>query len=174
MWCLFNLFIMLKFGQRVNVGPCNWIFSATVRKMINSQTEPDGYCVKPAFPTWDLLGFIYLCFVSSAAAKKAASSHPESSGEKVLKEDVNGEVEEEPNGKAKDGQEVASGSKPRVCRRAEASEASGPGELKALDRDRWRCYCGTGTMLGLYLCVMKTLIYVLFWEILLLCDKWRV
>lgn len=86
-----------------------------------------------------------LCFVSSAAAKKAASSHPESSGEKVLKEGVNGEVEEGANGKAKGGQEVASGSKPRVYRRAEASEASGPGERKALDRDRQRCYCGTGT-----------------------------
>lgn len=113
---------------------------------------------------------LHLCFVSSAAAKKAASSHPESSGEKVLKEGVNGEVEEEPNGKAKDGQEVASGSKPRVCRRAEAGEASGPGELTAFDRDRRRCLCRTGTVasvgqglvLVLSVRVMKTLIYILF------------
>lgn len=54
-------------------------------------------------------------------------------------------MEEGPNGKAKDGQEVASGSKLRVCRRAEASEASGPGELKASDMDRQHCYCRTGT-----------------------------
>lgn len=68
-------------------------------------------------------------FVSSAAAKKVASSHSESSGEKGLKEGINGEMEEETNGKAKEGQEVASGSKSRVCQRQEASEASGQGEL---------------------------------------------
>lgn len=67
--------------------------------------------------------------VSSAAAKKAASSHSESSGEKDLKEGINGEMEEETNGKAKEGQEVASGSKSRVCQRQEANEASGQGEL---------------------------------------------
>lgn len=74
---------------------------------------------------------LHLCFVSSAAAKKAASSHPDSSGDKVLKEGINGEVEEEPSGKAKVSQDVASGSKPRVCRRPEASEAGGPGEPEA-------------------------------------------
>lgn len=88
---------------------------------------------------------LHLCFVSSAAAKKAASAHPDSLGDKVLKEGVNGEVEEEPNAKAKDGQDVASGSKPRVCRRPEASEAGGPGELEPFLRDRRHCCCRTGT-----------------------------
>lgn len=67
--------------------------------------------------------------VSSAAAKKAAGSRSESSGDKSLKEGVNGEVEEDATGNAKGGPELASGSKPRVCRRAESSEAGGPGEL---------------------------------------------
>lgn len=40
-FCLFLIYVgffysfkMLKFGQRVNVGPCVCIFSGTVRKMI--------------------------------------------------------------------------------------------------------------------------------------------
>lgn len=77
-----------------------------------------------------------MCFGSSAATKKAASSHSESSGEKDLKEGINGEMEEETNGKAK---EVASGSKNRVCQRQEANEASGQGELKACDGHRQNC-----------------------------------
>lgn len=91
-----------------------------------------------------------------------------------MKEGVNGEVEEEPNGKAKDGQEVASGSKPRVCRRAEAGEASGPGELTAFDRDRRRTSVGQGLVLGLSVRVMKTLICILFWKMLLLYYKLKV
>lgn len=82
----------------------------------------------------------FLCFGSSAATKKAASPHSESSGEKGLKEGINGEMEEETNGKAKEGQEVASGSKKRVCQRQEANEASGQGELKACDSHRQN-YC---------------------------------
>lgn len=106
----------------------------------------------------------FLCFVSSAAAKKAAGSHPESSGEKLFKEGINGEVEEvEPKGKAKDGQEVASGSKPRVYRRAEASEGSGPGELKASDRDTRCCCCRTGPVLSLWVRML--------WEMLTLCER---
>lgn len=117
---------------------------------------------------------LHLCFVSSAAAKKAASSHPESSGEKVLKEGVNGEVEEEPNRKAKDGQEVASGSKPRVCRRAEAGEASGPGEPTAFDRDRRRCPCRTGTCAGPLCARYENIDLYSLWEMLLLCYKLKV
>lgn len=74
-----------------------------------------------------------LYFVLSAAAKKAACSHPVTSGDKgegeegEKKEGVNGEVDEESNGKVKEGEGVACGSKLRACRRAGASEASGPG-----------------------------------------------
>lgn len=77
-----------------------------------------------------------MCFGFSAATKKAASSNSESSGEKGLKEGINGEMEEETNGKAKEGQEVASGSKNRVCQR---QESSGQGELKTCDGRRQNC-----------------------------------
>lgn len=74
----------------------------------------------------------HLCFVLSAA-KKAACSHPEASGDKgegeegEKKDGVNGEVEEESNGKVKEVEGVACGSKLRACRRGGAGEASGPG-----------------------------------------------
>ncbi len=79
-----------------------------------------------------------LCFVFSAAAKKAASSHPEASGDKEeggegqKKEGVNGEVEEGSNGKVKEGEGVACGSKLRACRRAGGGEGSGTGTLQVL------------------------------------------
>lgn len=80
---------------------------------------------------WLFISSLY--FVLSAAAKKAACSHPETSGDKGEgeegeKEGVNGEVDEESNGKVKEGEGVACGSKLRACRRAGASEASGPGK----------------------------------------------
>lgn len=74
----------------------------------------------------------HLCSALSAA-KKAACSHPEASGEKregeegEKKDGVNGEVEEESNGKVKEGEAVPCGSKLRACRRGGAGEASGPG-----------------------------------------------
>ncbi|KAM7423922.1 hypothetical protein PAMA_000332 [Pampus argenteus] len=58
----------------------------------------------------------------SAAAKKASCPHPKASGEKgegQKKEGLNGEVEEESNGKMKEGEGVACGSKLRACRRTE-------------------------------------------------------
>lgn len=68
----------------------------------------------------------------SVAAKKASGSHPEASGEKGEggkghKEGVNGEVEEESNGKMKEGEGAACGSKLRACRRTggEGSGAAG-------------------------------------------------
>lgn len=71
----------------------------------------------------------FSCFALSAAAKKAASSNPEvseSKGEagKGKEEVVNGEMEEESNGKKSEG--AASGSKLRASRRSGA-EASGAG-----------------------------------------------
>lgn len=77
------------------------------------------------------LPFYFICFVRSAAAKKAACPHPEASGNKgeddggANKEGINGEVDEESNGKAKEGEGAACGSKLRACRRA--GEASGAG-----------------------------------------------
>ncbi|KAM3625881.1 uncharacterized protein V6R79_019172 [Siganus canaliculatus] len=70
----------------------------------------------------------------SAAAKKAACSDPETSGDKAegadgqKKEGVNGEVEEESNGKVKAGEGAACGSKLRACRRAGGGEGSGAGD----------------------------------------------
>lgn len=94
-------------------------------------------CVHPA----PRLTFMVLhpCFVSSAAAKKAAGSQAESPGHKVPKEGVNGEVEEEeePSGRAEDGPGAASGSRPRVARTPEAGEAGGPGEPGPSDGDGW-------------------------------------
>lgn len=68
--------------------------------------------------------------VFSAAAKKAACSHPEPSGDKGEgeKEGINGEVEEEGNGKANEGEGDACGSKQRACRRTGESNSSGPGK----------------------------------------------
>lgn len=66
----------------------------------------------------------------SAAAKKAACSHPEGlegkdeGGEESKKEGVNGEVEEESNGKVKESESASCGSKLRACRRTGGSEAS--------------------------------------------------
>lgn len=68
--------------------------------------------------------------VFSAAAKKAACSHPEPSGDKGdgEKEGINGEVEEESDGKANEGEGDACGSKLRACRRTGESNSSGPGK----------------------------------------------
>lgn len=69
----------------------------------------------------------------SAAAKKAASSSAEGSGGKEeggkaqKKEGLNGEVEEESNGKAKEGDGAACGSKLRACRRAAGAACGGSG-----------------------------------------------
>ncbi len=72
-----------------------------------------------------------LCFVLSAAAKKASCSNPEASGDKggeeQKKEGLNGEVEEESNGKAKGGEGAACGSKLRACRRTGGGEGSSAG-----------------------------------------------
>lgn len=73
------------------------------------------------------------CPALSAAAKKAASSSSEVSGdmgegEEGEKEGVNGEVEGESNGKVKEGEGAACGSKLRTCRRTGAGEASGAGK----------------------------------------------
>ncbi|XP_029354280.1 protein phosphatase 1G [Echeneis naucrates] len=67
----------------------------------------------------------------SVAAKKAACPNAETSGEKgesveeQKKEGLNGEVEEESNGKMKDGVGAACGSKLRACRRTGGCEGSG-------------------------------------------------
>ncbi|KAM7015067.1 protein phosphatase 1G [Tautogolabrus adspersus] len=69
----------------------------------------------------------------SAAAKKASSSAAEGSGDKdevgkaQKKEGLNGEVEEESNGKGKEGGGAACGSKLRACRRAGAAAGGGSG-----------------------------------------------
>lgn len=73
-----------------------------------------------------------ICPALSAAAKKAASSSAEVSGDKGdgeegEKEGVNGEVEGESNGKVRE-EGAACGSKLRTCRRAGAGEASGAGK----------------------------------------------
>lgn len=73
------------------------------------------------------------CLVPSAAAKKAASASPGADSEKGEaeegeKEGVNGEVDGESNGKVKEGDGAACGSKLRACRRAGGGEASGAGE----------------------------------------------
>ncbi|KAM7406278.1 hypothetical protein PAMP_000666 [Pampus punctatissimus] len=63
----------------------------------------------------------------SAAAKKASCPHPRAPGEKgegQKKEGLNGEVEEESNGKMKEGEGVACGSKLRACRRTGGGESS--------------------------------------------------
>lgn len=91
-------------------------------------------CVKQQFKT-HVVGssFIsYLSFVISAAAKKASCSHPEASGDKGedgegQKEGVNGEAEEASNGKVKEGEGAACGSKLRACRRTGGGEGSGAG-----------------------------------------------
>lgn len=79
------------------------------------------------------LNVCFICLVLSAAAKKAASASPEVAGvkgeaEEGEKEGVNGEVEGESNGKVKEGQGAACGSKLRACRRAGGGEASGAGK----------------------------------------------
>ncbi|XP_062243132.1 protein phosphatase 1G [Platichthys flesus] len=66
----------------------------------------------------------------SAAAKKASCPHPEASGvgkdgEGQTKEGVNGQLEEESNGKVKQGEGAACASKLRACRRTAAGEGSG-------------------------------------------------
>ncbi|AWP01731.1 putative protein phosphatase 1G [Scophthalmus maximus] len=68
----------------------------------------------------------------SAAAKKACCPHPEASGDKgdggeeKKKEGLNGELEEEEsNGKVKEGEGAACGSKLRACRRTGGGEGSG-------------------------------------------------
>lgn len=69
---------------------------------------------------------IYLFFVLSAAAKKASCPHAETSGDKGEGgEGLNGEVEES-NGKVKDAEGAACGSKLRACRRI-GGEGSGAG-----------------------------------------------
>lgn len=74
-----------------------------------------------------------MCFGLSAAAKKASCSNPEASGDKggegQKKEGLNGEVEEESNGKAKGGEGVACGSKLRACRRTGGEGSSAGTEL---------------------------------------------
>lgn len=67
--------------------------------------------------------------IVSSAAKKASCSHPEAStdkGEVEKKEGLNGEVEEEANGKAKEGDGAACSSKLRTCR-AGGGEGSSTG-----------------------------------------------
>lgn len=70
-------------------------------------------------------------FVPSAAAKKASCPHPGTSADKGASEDgpkkegVNGEVEEESNGKVKES--PSCGSKLRACRRTGGGEGSGAG-----------------------------------------------
>ncbi|XP_019935716.2 protein phosphatase 1G isoform X1 [Paralichthys olivaceus] len=67
----------------------------------------------------------------SAAAKKASCPQPEASGDKVVggegpkKEGLNGQLEEESNGKVKQGEGAACASKLRACRRTGAGEGSG-------------------------------------------------
>uniref|UniRef100_A0A3Q1J6W8 Protein phosphatase 1G n=1 Tax=Anabas testudineus TaxID=64144 RepID=A0A3Q1J6W8_ANATE len=69
----------------------------------------------------------------SAAAKKASCSHPEASADKGVgeegqkKEGLNGEVEEETNGKTKEGKGAACSSKLRACRRTGGGEGSSAG-----------------------------------------------
>ena len=69
-------------------------------------------------------------FPPSAAAKKAACPHPGASGEKgegQEKEGLNGEVEEERNGKVKEGEGATCGFKLRACRRTGGGESSNAG-----------------------------------------------
>lgn len=73
--------------------------------------------------------------VPSAAAKKASCSHPEASADKgeseegQKKEGLNGEVEEETNGKVKEGESAACSSKLRTCRRTGGGEGSSTGTV---------------------------------------------
>lgn len=75
-----------------------------------------------------------LCPLPSAAAKKAACPHPGGSGEKgegQEKEVLNGELEEERNGKVKEGEGAATcGSKLRACRRTGGESSDAGMELK--------------------------------------------
>lgn len=78
----------------------------------------------------------YVCLAPSAAAKKAVSASPGADGEKGEaekgeKEGVNGEVDGESNGKVKEGDGAACGSKLRACRRAGGGESSGAGKRLA-------------------------------------------
>ena len=70
-----------------------------------------------------------LCFVLSAAAKKASCPHPEALGEGDAqnKEGLNGQLEEESNRKVKQGEGAACVSKLRACRRTAAGDGSGAG-----------------------------------------------
>ncbi|KAG7482293.1 hypothetical protein JOB18_018207 [Solea senegalensis] len=67
---------------------------------------------------------------NSTAAKKACCPHPEASGDKgesgeeKKKAGLNGELEEESNGKVKEGEGAACGSKLRACRQTGRSEDS--------------------------------------------------
>ncbi|XP_063738034.1 protein phosphatase 1G isoform X2 [Eleginops maclovinus] len=75
----------------------------------------------------------------SAAAKKAASSNPEASGSKGeagkgKEGGVNGEVEEESNGKAKKAGGAACGSKLRECRRTGAADCGGSGSANGAEK----------------------------------------
>ncbi|MEQ2193811.1 Protein phosphatase 1G [Xenoophorus captivus] len=77
------------------------------------------------------LGFSMLLFpFPSAAAKKASCQNAEASKDKedseAQKKGVNGEVEEESDGKVKEG--AACGSKLRACRRTGGGEGSGSAE----------------------------------------------
>lgn len=73
------------------------------------------------------------CFNPSAAVKKEAGPQNESSGDKdedgkaPKKDGLNGEVEEGTNGKGKEGEGAACGSKLRACRRAGTGEGSTAG-----------------------------------------------
>lgn len=87
-----------------------------------------------------------ICPALSAAAKKAASSSAEVSGDKGEgeegeKEGVNGEVEGESNGKVKEGEGAACGSKLRTCRRTGAGEASGAGKRLVVAQVCWAGGC---------------------------------
>lgn len=80
----------------------------------------------------NLNAFKHAAAISAAAKKAAACSHSEATGDKgeggegQKKEGVNGEVEEEgSNGKVKEAEGAACGSKLRACRRTGGGEGSG-------------------------------------------------
>lgn len=98
-----------------------------------------NFCSEQEWASWSFwwkrqwLNACFIRLVLSAAAKKAASASPEVAGDKGEagegeKEGVNGEVEGESNGKVKEGEGAACGSKLRACRRAGGGEASGAGK----------------------------------------------
>lgn len=76
----------------------------------------------------------------SAAAKKASVAHGEASGnkedgEEQKKEGLNGEVEEESNGKVKEAEGATFGSKLRACRRTGGGGGSGAGMHMAFEEN---------------------------------------